>query len=92
MEKTKKKVWIDTDPAFEEIHGDCDDGYCIISLFHSKCIEVIGMSACFGNADIEITYSKLVYLKSHFPLLFCFLILKIISTHQRLFTKEQERL
>lgn len=62
----RKKVWIDTDPAYGEKNGDTDDGYCILALLHSKLIEVVGISACFGNAPLEITYEKLVYLKEKF--------------------------
>lgn len=61
-----KKVWIDTDPAYGDKNGDCDDGYCMLALLHSENIEVLGISAVFGNTDVNNAYAKLEYLRDHF--------------------------
>jgi inosine-uridine nucleoside N-ribohydrolase len=62
MNDTKKLVWIDTDPAFGDEQGDCDDGYAMIALFHSKQIDIVGISAVFGNTYVANAYQKLLKL------------------------------
>lgn len=65
-EKDMIKVWIDTDPNFGDVTGDCDDGYCIIALDHAKNIEIVGTSPVFGNTTAANAYAKLRDLKDKF--------------------------
>ncbi|MDG1334114.1 MAG: nucleoside hydrolase [Crocinitomicaceae bacterium] len=67
MSENKKLVWVDTDPAYGDDLGDCDDGYAMIALFHSKHIEVVGVSAVFGNTYVANAYQKLIKLMSLEP-------------------------
>ncbi len=53
-----KKVWIDTDPAFGDPYGDCDDGYAMIALFHSPKVEVVGVSTVFANTNVANAFQK----------------------------------
>jgi len=44
------RVWIDTDPAIGIPSCDVDDGLALVQAFHSPEIDVVGVSAVFGNA------------------------------------------
>jgi len=47
------KIWIDTDPAIGVPDCDVDDGLALIQAFHSPELEVLGVSAVFGNTSLE---------------------------------------
>lgn len=56
---TKKQVWIDTDLAagMKRVGGDgysdVDDAYAILQLIKAENVEIIGISAVFGNTPLE---------------------------------------
>ncbi|WP_031426462.1 nucleoside hydrolase [Flavimarina sp. Hel_I_48] len=56
---TKKQVWIDTDLAAgmkrvnAEGFSDVDDAYAILQLMKAENVEIVGMSAVFGNTPLE---------------------------------------
>ncbi len=58
----KKKVWVDTDLAVgmkryhREGYSDVDDGYAVLQLFKADNIDIIGISAVFGNTRIDDAY------------------------------------
>jgi inosine-uridine nucleoside N-ribohydrolase len=64
MKGIKKLVWVDTDPAYGDPLGDCDDRYAMIALFHSKDIKIVGLSAVFSNTYVANAYQKLLKLVS----------------------------
>ena len=47
------KVWIDTDPAIGVPGSDVDDGLALVQAFHSPELEVLGVSAVFGNTTLD---------------------------------------
>ncbi len=49
-------VWIDTDPAAGLENRDVDDGLALIQAFHSPELDIRGVSAVFGNTDLENAY------------------------------------
>ncbi|AWV97063.1 nucleoside hydrolase [Arcticibacterium luteifluviistationis] len=54
-----KKVWIDTDLSVgmkelsKEGYCDVDDGYAVLQLMKSDKVDILGISAIFGNTTIE---------------------------------------
>lgn len=46
-------VWIDTDPSIGLKDKDVDDGLALVQAFHSPELEIRGVSAVFGNTDLE---------------------------------------
>ncbi|MEM7662056.1 MAG: nucleoside hydrolase [Pseudomonadota bacterium] len=56
MSETRRRVWIDTDPAIISGNGEVDDGYALLQALRSPELDVVGVSAVFGNTDIENTY------------------------------------
>ncbi len=54
-----KNIWIDTDLSVgmkrhkREGYCDVDDGYAMLQLFKAKNVEIIGISAVFGNKRID---------------------------------------
>jgi pyrimidine-specific ribonucleoside hydrolase len=58
----KKHVWIDTDLSVgmkrhhKPGYCDVDDGYAILQLMRSEAVELVGMSAVFGNTLIDNAY------------------------------------
>lgn len=54
---TKQRVWIDTDPAITSGNGEVDDGYAILQALRSPELNVAGISAVFGNTDIDNTFA-----------------------------------
>lgn len=54
--KTTRRVWIDTDPAILSGNGEVDDGFALLQALKSPELDVIGISAVFGNTDIEHTF------------------------------------
>ncbi|WP_236974675.1 nucleoside hydrolase [Membranihabitans maritimus] len=59
---TKQKIWIDTDLSVgmkrhtREGYCDVDDGYAVLQLMKSPEVDIIGISAVFGNTLIENAY------------------------------------
>ena len=55
----KKHVWIDTDLAAGmkrtrgEGFSDVDDAYAILQLMKAENVEIVGISAVFGNTPLE---------------------------------------
>ena len=68
----KKQVWIDTDLSVGKKRSkreglcDVDDGYAILQLMKSEQVNVNGISAVFGNTDIESSYSLCQYMSKEF--------------------------
>ncbi|MEM7005042.1 MAG: nucleoside hydrolase [Pseudomonadota bacterium] len=56
MSETRRRVWIDTDPAITSGNGEVDDGYALLQALRSPELDVVGVSAVFGNTDIDNTY------------------------------------
>ncbi|USD66144.1 nucleoside hydrolase [Vibrio sp. SCSIO 43136] len=59
LEKTK--VWVDTDISIgtqseSGVPCDVDDAYALLSLFNSTNVKVVGVSAVFGNTDVDTAY------------------------------------
>lgn len=53
----QRRVWIDTDPAITAGNGEVDDGFALIQALRSPELDIIGISAVFGNTDIDHTYA-----------------------------------
>ena len=51
------RVWIDTDPSVALGGHEVDDGLAHIQAFHSPELEIQGISAVFGNAELPRTFS-----------------------------------
>lgn len=56
MTPRPRRVWIDTDPAITSGNGEVDDGYAILQALGSPELDVVGLSAVFGNTDIDNTF------------------------------------
>jgi inosine-uridine nucleoside N-ribohydrolase len=52
----QRRVWIDTDPAITAGNGEVDDAFALIQALRSPELEVVGVSAVFGNCGIDHTY------------------------------------
>ena len=48
-------VWIDTDPSVLPGGREVDDGLALVQAFHSPELDLRGVSAVFGNADLATT-------------------------------------
>ena len=53
----RRRVWIDTDPAVTAGNGEVDDAFALIQALRSPELEIVGISAVFGNTDIDHTYA-----------------------------------
>ena len=53
----RRRVWIDTDPAITAGNGEVDDGFALIQALRSPELEIVGISAVFGNTNIDHTYA-----------------------------------
>jgi pyrimidine-specific ribonucleoside hydrolase len=57
-----KNIWIDTDLSvgmkrhIREGYCDVDDGYALLQLFKAENVEIMGISAVFGNTKIDDAY------------------------------------
>lgn len=49
-------VWIDTDPSVQAGGHEVDDGLALVQAFHSPELEIRGVSAVFGNADLATAF------------------------------------
>jgi inosine-uridine nucleoside N-ribohydrolase len=52
----RRRVWIDTDPAITAGNGEVDDAFALIQALRSPELDVVGISAVFGNCAIDHTY------------------------------------
>lgn len=48
-----RRVWIDTDPAITAGNGEVDDAFALIQALRSPELDIVGISAVFGNTDID---------------------------------------
>ena len=58
MEKPVKKIWLDTDPGF-------DDWLTMLLLGSNPQIDWLGVSIVTGNAPVDITYDNALRIKAH---------------------------
>ena len=58
MDKRLKKIWLDTDPGF-------DDWLTMLLLGSNPGIEWLGVSVVAGNAPVDITYDNALRIKAH---------------------------
>ncbi len=67
-----KKVWIDTDLSvgmkrhLREGYCDVDDGYAILQLLNADNVKIIGISAVFGNTQIDDAFRLCKYMNDEF--------------------------
>ncbi len=54
---SKRRVWIDTDPAITAGNGEVDDAFAVIQALQSPEFEIVGISAVFGNTGIDHSYA-----------------------------------
>ena len=64
-------VWVDTDLSIgtassSGVPCDVDDAYALLSLFNSTNVKVAGISTCYGNTDVETSYSLAKMLANRF--------------------------
>lgn len=52
-----RRVWIDTDPAVIGGNGEVDDAFALVQALRSPELEIVGISAVFGNTGIDHTYA-----------------------------------
>lgn len=70
---SEKKIWIDADLAvgMKRIgrpgYSDVDDAYAVLQLLKSDAVDIIGMSAVFGNTSLENADSLLRVMVQKFP-------------------------
>ncbi len=70
----RRKIWIDTDLAVgmkrdarnRDGYSDVDDGFAILQLMQSELIEIMGISAVFGNTSLENAFSLCQYMVEQF--------------------------
>ncbi len=48
---TRRRVWIDTDPAVTSGNGEVDDVFALVQGLRSPELEIVGISATHGNAS-----------------------------------------
>jgi inosine-uridine nucleoside N-ribohydrolase len=53
---TRRRVWIDTDPAVTAGNGEVDDAFALFQALRSPEIDIVGVSAVFGNCDLAHAY------------------------------------
>ena len=58
MDKPLKKIWLDTDPGF-------DDWLTMLLLGSNPEIDWLGVSIVTGNAPVDITYDNALRIKAH---------------------------
>ena len=58
MDKPLKKIWLDTDPGF-------DDWLTMLLLGSNPQIDWLGVSIVTGNAPVDITYDNALRIKAH---------------------------
>ncbi|MGI8481877.1 MAG: nucleoside hydrolase [Chthoniobacterales bacterium] len=48
-------VWIDTDPAIGSPFREIDDGFALVLAFHSRELQIAGISTTYGNSSLATT-------------------------------------
>jgi len=67
-----KNVWIDTDLSvgmkrhIREGYCDVDDGYAVLQLMRAENVSIKGMSAVFGNTQIDDAFALCQYMSKEF--------------------------
>jgi pyrimidine-specific ribonucleoside hydrolase len=67
-----KNIWIDTDLSVGMLrtkradYCDVDDGFAVLQLMKSDRVRIMGMSAVFGNTDIDSAYRLCNHMVDHF--------------------------
>jgi len=56
--RDRTQVWIDTDAGFGISGSDVDDGWAMIAAFHSNTLQVVGVSAVFGEVPMDDAYAS----------------------------------
>ncbi|MBA4082946.1 MAG: hypothetical protein C0496_17030 [Erythrobacter sp.] len=54
---TRRRVWIDTDPAITAGNGEVDDAFALVQALRSPELEIAGVSAVYGNSGIDHTFA-----------------------------------
>lgn len=55
--RNKTLLWIDTDSGFGRPGFDVDDGWALVAAFHSADVQVVGLSAVYGEAAMDDAYA-----------------------------------
>lgn len=53
---SRRRVWIDTDPALTAGNGEVDDAFALFQALRSPELDVVGVSAVFGNCALSHAY------------------------------------
>ena len=67
-----KNIWIDTDLSVGMMrtkrlgYCDVDDGFAVLQLMKSDQVRILGISAVFGNTDLESAYRLCNYMVDQF--------------------------
>ncbi len=54
--RSQTRVWIDTDPSVRPGGHEVDDGIALVQAFHSPELDILGVSAVFGNAELATAF------------------------------------
>ena len=61
----RRRVWIDTDPAVADGNGEVDDAFALVQALRSPELDVVGISAVFGNSKIDSCYAMAQEIVGH---------------------------
>lgn len=61
----RRRVWIDTDPAVTAGNGEVDDAFALVQALRAPELNIIGISAVFGNTGIDHTYAMAQQIVMH---------------------------
>ena len=50
-----ERIWIDTDPSVRPGGFEVDDGYALLQAFRAPQLQLVGISASYGNAPLATT-------------------------------------
>jgi inosine-uridine nucleoside N-ribohydrolase len=53
---SQRRIWIDTDPAVTAGNGEVDDAFALFQALRSPELEIVGVSAVFGNCELSHAY------------------------------------
>jgi inosine-uridine nucleoside N-ribohydrolase len=53
---SQRRIWIDTDPAVTAGNGEVDDAFALFQALRSPELDIVGVSAVFGNCEISHAY------------------------------------
>ena len=68
----RKQIWIDTDLSVgmkrehREGYCDVDDGYAVWQLMNAKTVKILGISAVFGNTNIDNAFALSKFMSDNF--------------------------